>query len=207
MFFPSNDIYCHSECLGNVYWILFSATALKPTTLIGTKPSHWQSCTLHSHSTHAQKTLRTQKAAVATENFCLCMHSYADSDSQTHKNCVQETSAIMWPEGIQMLPPMNIKYKHSSKFSTPGPYFMPLSWNNKHISFSLPISAPKMNLSPLHKIISQHYMCYWIIHEGSWRVSASSESQRKCSWQISRFSSVGAALTKESIRFTEKCFL
>lgn len=84
---------------------------------------------------------------------------------------------------------MNIKYKHPSKFSTPGLYFMPLSWHNKHISFSLPNSAAKMNLSPLYKIICQHYMCWWIIHEGSARVSAPSESWRRQSWQTPRFSS------------------
>ncbi len=90
-------------------------------------------------------------------------------------------------EALRCYPPMNIKYKHSSKFSTPGLYFMPLSWHNKHISFSLPNSALKMNLSPLYKIICQHYMCWWIIHEGSWRVSAPSESWRKQSWQTPRF--------------------
>lgn len=90
-------------------------------------------------------------------------------------------------EAFRCYPPMNIKYKHSSKFTTPGLYFMPLSWHNKHISFSLPNSAPKMNLSPLYKIICQHYMCCCIIHEGSWRVSAQSESWRRQSWQTHRF--------------------
>lgn len=144
-------------------WVMFiEFYSLQPPlkqTLIGTELSHSQISTLHSHCTHAQRTMCIHKTAVATATFCARTHTYARSDSQTHKNCVKETSAIMWPEGIQMLPPMNIKYKHSSKFSTPGPYFMPLSWNNKHISFSLPNSAPKMNLSPLYKIISQHYMC------------------------------------------------
>lgn len=63
-----------------------------------------------------------------------------------------------WRAAFRRFPPMNIKYKHLSKFSTPGPYFMPLSWDNKHISFPLPNSAPKMNLSPLYKIICPHYV-------------------------------------------------
>lgn len=44
-----------------------------------------------------------------------------------------------------------------------------------------------MNLSPLYKIICQHYICWWIIHEGSWRVSTTSESWRRQSWQTHRF--------------------
>ena len=64
-----------------------------------------------------------------------------------------------------------------------------------------PIPAPKMNLSPLYKIICRHYMCRWIIHEGSWRVSATSESWRRQSWQTR----VGqAALGKENGGFAEK---
>lgn len=110
-------------------------------------------------------------------------------------------------EAFRCYPPMNIKYKHSSKFSTPGLYFMPLSWHNKHISFSLPNSAPKMNLSPLYKIICQHYMCWWIIHEGSWRVSAPYESWRKPSWQTPRFCTRTGSRERKSGGFSEKNLL
>lgn len=143
------------------------------------KPSTWQIYTLRKHSLHTDEDAHKQNIRDIWKGLTHA-HTHTQIAFKRHLPSCDH-------EAFRCYPPMNIKYKHSSKFSTPGLYFMPLSWHNKHISFSLPNSAPKMNLSPLYKIICQHYMCWWIIHEGSWRVSAPYESWRKPSWQTPRF--------------------
>lgn len=176
--------------MGYIYWILVSTTAIeKRQHCLGTETLTEQTYTLHTRTvythTHTADDVSTQTSEKKLTHFdCVNTHAHTESHTQIAfkrhlPSCDQK--AFRW------YPPMNIKYKHPSKFSTPGPYFMPLSWNNKHISFSLPNSAPKMNLSPLYKIICPHYMCWWIIHKSSWRVSVPSESWRKHSWQTTRF--------------------
>lgn len=192
----SNGVCCHSERLFAVYWILLSTTAVK-------ERQHWwrtenlDEANPYPTKTHAVHTWADDDArARHLKPFdCLCTRRGTQTHTHTHKRSQNDKHTQIAfrrhlpscdQEAFRWFPPMNIKYKHPSKFSTPGPYFMPLSWDNKHISFSLPNSAPKMNLSPLYKIICPHYVCGWIIHEGSWRVSGPSQSW-KHSWQTPRF--------------------
>lgn len=173
---------CHSERSAprNVYRILFSTTAIKADNIGFWNRNPQLGKSIRYVNTHCTRMkTRTSKTSETSERVWRT-HTYTQIAFKRHLPSCDH-------EAFRCYPPMNIKYKHSSKFSTPGLYFMPLSWHNKHISFSLPNSAPKMNLSPLYKIICQHYMCWWIIHEGSWRVSAPYESWRKPSWQTPRF--------------------
>lgn len=74
----------------------------------------------------------------------LCTHTHRQTHAQI---ALKRHQPSCDQEAFRAFLSMNIKYKHFSQFSTPGPYFRPLSWNNKHISFPLPDSVPKMNLS------------------------------------------------------------
>lgn len=201
LFSPSNGVCCHSN------WLVCSVLNKCPQSqayidwglnLWLGEPMHY--CIMHicnNDNVHAQ----------ITGDYSVHMYTMTLSLSYAHTHTHTQIAFKRLPscdqKAFRCYPPMNIKYKHSSKFSTPGPYFKPLSWNNKHISFSLPNSAPKMNLSLLYKIICQHYMCRWIIHNSSWKDSAPSDSWRKRThgWQTHWFYSWGSIYRR---RFCEK---
>lgn len=143
---PCNGALCHLESRAWVMLIeLFSTTAIKADNAgCGMKPRLGKSIryiNIHCTCAHTKTCTHTSEHLKRLQRF-----DYEWIRAHMHANTLSPAAFKRHlpscdHEAFRCYPPMNIKYKHSSKFSTPGLYFMPLSWHNKHISFSLPNSC------------------------------------------------------------------
>lgn len=121
---PVIGVSCRSERRA-ADWIFFSALLKADNIGCALKPRRGES----GPYTNPRRTCEQMKA-------CTLLRTRRQNAFRSHlPSCDREAFGCFSP--------MNIKYKHSSKFSTPGLYFMLLSRHNKHISFPLPDSCSK----------------------------------------------------------------